>query len=59
MLGEVKVQMLRGDILNGGTDVIVNTTDFSHSSGIVYLYLLLNKKCENRTTRVSFIFCLN
>uniref|UniRef100_A0A3P8NAA7 Poly [ADP-ribose] polymerase n=1 Tax=Astatotilapia calliptera TaxID=8154 RepID=A0A3P8NAA7_ASTCA len=32
MLGAVKVQMLRGDILNGGTDVIVNTTDFSHSS---------------------------
>lgn len=35
MLGAVKVQMLRGDILNGGTDVIINTTDFSHSSGII------------------------
>lgn len=35
MLGGVKLQMVRGDIVNAGTDVIVNTTDFSnYHSGV-------------------------
>ncbi|KAG7496605.1 poly [ADP-ribose] polymerase 14-like [Solea senegalensis] len=35
MLGGVKLQMLCGNIVNGGTDVIVNTTDFSNNhSGV-------------------------
>ncbi|XP_028261577.1 protein mono-ADP-ribosyltransferase PARP14-like isoform X2 [Parambassis ranga] len=31
MLSGVKLQMIRGDITNGGTDVIVNTTDFRNN----------------------------
>ncbi|XP_042257467.1 protein mono-ADP-ribosyltransferase PARP14-like [Thunnus maccoyii] len=35
MLGGVKLQMVRGDIVNASTDVIVNTTDFSNNqSGV-------------------------
>ncbi|XP_051800003.1 protein mono-ADP-ribosyltransferase PARP14-like [Acanthochromis polyacanthus] len=35
MLGGVKLQMICGDIIKGGTDVIVNTTDFSNNqSGV-------------------------
>ena len=30
MLGGVELQMIRGDIISAGTDVIVNTTDFSN-----------------------------
>ena len=33
MLGGVKLQMVLGDIVTGGTDVIVNTTDFQTHSG--------------------------
>ncbi|XP_069564028.1 protein mono-ADP-ribosyltransferase PARP14-like [Brachyistius frenatus] len=34
-LGGVQLQIIRGDIINGGTDVIVNTTDFSNNhSGV-------------------------
>lgn len=34
MLGGVKLQMISGDIINAGTDVIVNTTDFTnHQTG--------------------------
>ncbi|XP_026150830.1 protein mono-ADP-ribosyltransferase PARP14-like [Mastacembelus armatus] len=31
ILGKVKLYMVHGDILNAGTDVIVNTTDFSNN----------------------------
>ncbi|XP_035004862.2 protein mono-ADP-ribosyltransferase PARP14-like isoform X2 [Hippoglossus stenolepis] len=34
MLGGVKLQMVLGDIVTGGTDVIVNTTDFKTHSGV-------------------------
>ncbi|XP_072232866.1 protein mono-ADP-ribosyltransferase PARP14-like isoform X2 [Leuresthes tenuis] len=35
MLGGVQLQMFCGDIINAGTDLIVNTTDFSnHQSGV-------------------------
>ncbi|XP_040886837.1 protein mono-ADP-ribosyltransferase PARP14-like [Toxotes jaculatrix] len=35
MLGGVKLQMVRGDIVNEKTDVIVNTTDFSNNQTAV------------------------
>nr|XP_046237201.1 protein mono-ADP-ribosyltransferase PARP14-like isoform X2 [Scatophagus argus] len=34
MLGEVTLQMVRGDIVHERTDVIINTTDFSSHSGV-------------------------
>ncbi|XP_062239459.1 protein mono-ADP-ribosyltransferase PARP14-like isoform X1 [Platichthys flesus] len=34
MVGGVKLQMVLGDIVTGGTDVIVNTTDFKTHSGV-------------------------
>ncbi|XP_060922369.1 protein mono-ADP-ribosyltransferase PARP14-like isoform X2 [Limanda limanda] len=34
MVGGVKLQMVLGDIVTGGTDVIVNTTDFKTLSGV-------------------------
>lgn len=36
MLGGVKLQMVRGDIVHESTDVIINTTDFSNNqSGMI------------------------
>lgn len=32
MLGGVKLQMVRGDIINESVDAIINTTDFSKKS---------------------------
>lgn len=36
MLGGVKLQMVRGDIIQESTDAIINTTDFSNNqSGMI------------------------
>lgn len=46
MLGEVKLQMVRGDIIHETTDAIINTTDFSsnQSGRVDFLNVLFDSE---------------
>lgn len=57
MLSGVKLQMMRGDIINGGTDVIVNTTDFSSNpTGMFYIFICISNYFQATEAFSSFIF---